>query len=83
MKFWIYCFYTFLIALIQVQDQPLTKYQIVSLILMKLQLNVIINDLAYCFNGSSSMASSAFLRVIDVLFLHLKPVIKWPCREQI
>ena len=29
------------------------------------------------------MASSAFLKVIDVLFLHLKPVIKWSCREQI
>ena len=41
------------------------------------------NDLAYLFNVSSSTVSSAFLKIIDVLFLHLKPVIKWPCREQI
>ena len=55
----------------------------VSLTLMKLRLNLIINDLAYRFNVSSSMASRVFLKVIEVLFLHLKPVIKWPCREQI
>ena len=42
-----------------------------------------INDLAHRFNVGSSTVSSAFLKVIDVLFLHLKPVIKWPCREQI
>ena len=56
----------------------LTKYQMVSLTLMTLRLK-----LAYHFNVRSSRASSAFLKVIDVLFLHLKPVIKWPCRKQI
>ena len=55
----------------------------VSLALMKLQLNLMINDLAYRFNVSSSTASSAFLKIIDILFLNLKPVTKWPYREQI
>ena len=50
---------------------------------MRLRLNLRINDLAYHFNDSTSTASCTFLKVIDVLFLHLKPVIKWPCREQI
>ena len=78
LKFWMHCFYIFLIALLQVQDQPLQNIR-VSLTLMRLWLNLMINDLAYHFNASSSTASSTFLKVIDVLFLHLKPVIKWPC----
>ena len=55
----------------------------VSLTLTRLRLNLMINDLAYRFNVSSSAASSAFLKIIGVLFLHPKPAIKWPCREQI
>ena len=41
----------------------LTKYQMVSLTLMRLRLNLMINNLAYRFNVSSSTASSASLEV--------------------
>ena len=58
----------------------LTKYQMLSLTLMRLRLNLTITDLAYRFNVSSS---SVFLKIVDILFSHLKPVIKWPSREQI
>ena len=61
----------------------LTKYQMLSLTLIRLRLNLMTNDLAYQFNVTSSTASSAFLKIIDALFLHLKPAIKWQCREQI
>ena len=61
----------------------LTKYQMLSLALMQLRLNLTITDLAYRFNVSSSTASSVFLKIVDILFSHLKPVIKWPSREQI
>ena len=54
----------------------LIKYQMVSSALMRLWLNLMINDLAYHFKVISSTASSAFLKIIDVLFLHLKTVIK-------
>ena len=61
----------------------LTKYQMLSLALMRLRLNLTITDLAYRFNVSSSTKSSVVLKIVDILFSRLKPVIKWPSREQI
>ena len=55
----------------------LTKNQMISLTLMTSRLNLMIKDLTYRFNVEQP-------QVIDVFFfLHLKPVIKYPYREQI
>ena len=56
----------------------LSKFQMLSLTLMRIRLDLSINDLAYRFNISSSTVSSIFLKIIDILFVHLKPIIKWP-----
>ena len=61
----------------------LSKFQMLSLTLMRIRLDLSINDLAYRFNISSSTVSSIFLKIIDILFVHLKPIIKWPERDQI
>ena len=53
----------------------LTKYQVLSLTLMQLWLNLAITDLAYQFNVSSSTASSVFLKIVDILFYILNQLL--------
>ena len=65
------------------QRSALSKFQMLSLTLMRLRFNLSVNDLAYRFNISIATVSTIFSKVIDVLFNHLKPMIKWPEREQI
>ena len=51
------------------------------LTLMRLRLNLRIEDLAYRFNIGSSTASDIFNRYIDVMYINLKFLIKWPSQE--
>ena len=51
------------------------------LTLMRLRLNLRIEDLAYHFNIGSSTASDIFNRYIDVMYINLKFLIKWPSQE--
>ena len=49
--------------------------------LMKLCLNVSEQDLAYRFEVSQSTVSKNWRKWINVMFVRLKPLIKWPARE--
>ena len=51
------------------------------LTLMRLRINLRIEDLAYRFNIGSSTASDIFNRYIDVMYINLKFLIKWPSQE--
>ena len=53
-------------------------YQMLSLTLMRPRLDLPINDVVYRINISSSVVSSTFLSMIDIVSLHLKLIIKWP-----
>ena len=51
------------------------------LTLMRLRLNLRMEDLAYRFDIGSSTASDIFSRYIDLIYVHLKFLIKWPSQE--
>lgn len=53
------------------------------LVLMKLRLNSPDFDLAYRFGVSQSTVSRIFERWIQVMFVMLKPLVKWPEREEL
>ena len=61
----------------------LSQFQEFILTLMRLRLNLTINDLAYRFNVSRSTISSVVLKWIDIIFVRLRPLIMWPGREEI
>ena len=71
------------------EDIPLSKLSKLSpadcllLTLMRLRLNLTINDLAYRFGTgvSVSTAGSVFTNWIEDLFLSLKCLIKWPTQQ--
>ena len=60
----------------------LSPSQEMVLTLMRLRLNMTINDLSYRFNISRSTTSSVVLKWIN-MFLRLRPLIIWPGREEI
>ena len=51
--------------------------------LMRLRLNLSLNDLAYRFKISKSTTSSIFLKWMDILYIKLQPLIIWPDRESL
>ena len=53
------------------------------LTLMRLRLNLTINDLSHRFNVSGSATSSVVLKWITVMFVRLRPLIVWPGRREI
>ena len=59
----------------------LSKFQKLILTLMRLRLNLTIQDLAYRFGISTSTTSSVFNEMLDILYVYLKPMVKWPSRE--
>lgn len=61
----------------------LTKFQKLVLVLMKLRLNLPVQDLAYRFNVSKSTVSRTFLTVIHVMYIRMKSLIIWPGREEL
>ena len=61
----------------------LSPFQEMVLTLMRLRLNLTINDLSYRFNISRSTTSSVVLKWINVMFVRLRPPIMWPGREEI
>ena len=52
-------------------------------VLMKLRLNVGDQDLAFRYGVSQSTISRYFSKWIDVMYVHLKPLIKWPKRDRL
>ena len=53
------------------------------MVLMKLRLNLFDKDLAYRFGVSQSSVSRYFAKWIDIMFVRLQPLVKWPSREEL
>ena len=52
-------------------------------VLMKLRLSLYDQDIAYRFGIHQSNVSRHFRKWIDIMFIRLKPLIKWPQREEL
>lgn len=63
--------------------KSLDKFKQLMLTLMRLRLNVSTTFLSYAFNISIATASRIVTDVIDVIFIHMKPLIIWPEREHL
>lgn len=61
----------------------ITKFQQFIMVLMKLRLNLTNQDIAYRFGIHQSSVSRNFRKWIDVMYIRLKPLIKWPEREDL
>jgi hypothetical protein len=62
----------------------LTKFEKLMLVLIKLRLNLGLQDLSYRFNVSTSCASKTFLDIIHVMYMRMKWVFfLWPEREEL
>ena len=61
----------------------LTLFQEFLLTLMKIRLNLRDQDLGFRFSVSQFTVSRIFLKWIDILYVHLKPIIQWPSREAV
>ena len=56
----------------------LANFQQFLIVLMKLRLNLFDKDLAYCFGISQPSVSRFFRKWIDIMFLRVQPLVKWP-----
>jgi len=61
----------------------LSKFEEFIAMLMKLRLGLFDQDLAYRFGVHQSTISRNFRKWIDAMFIRLKPLIKWPGREEL
>jgi len=61
----------------------LSKFEKLMLVLMKLRLNLPLQDLAYRFDISKSTVSRTFNSVIHVMYERMKSFVFWPDREQL
>ena len=61
----------------------LPQFQHLMMTLMKLRLNLLDQDMAYRFGVSQSTVSKTWRKWVDAMFIRLKPLIKWPKREQL
>jgi hypothetical protein len=59
----------------------LSPFDGLLLTLMRLRLNLRMDDVAYRFNIGPSTACDIFSRYIDLIYAHLKFLIKWPSQE--
>ena len=62
-------------------SSKLSPFDCLLLTLMRLRLNLSLEDLAYRFRIGSTTAADIFTKYIDVMFIHLKFLIKWPTQE--
>ena len=61
----------------------LSNFQQFLIVLMKLRLNLFDKDLAYRFGISQPIVSRYFMKWIDIMFLRLQSLVKWPGREEL
>ncbi|XP_065679757.1 uncharacterized protein LOC136094095 [Hydra vulgaris] len=61
----------------------LSKFQKLILALMKLRLGTLIQDLAFRFDISYSVASKTFKNILHILYVRMKPLIYWPERKEL
>lgn len=65
------------------RTKNLTQFQELVLVLMKLRLNVPLQDLAYRFEISLSTVSRILTAWMTVLDVRLSPLIRWPERDEL
>ena len=65
------------------QTQSINRFQEFIIVLMKLRLNVPLQDLAYCFVVLISTISRIFFHLIVVMDKRLFPFVYWPDRYQL
>ena len=53
------------------------------IVIMKLHLNLSDEDLGYRFRLSQSTVSKYWMKVIDIMYVCLKSLVRWPEREQL
>ena len=69
------------------KDIPQSKHSKLSLVdgllltLMRLRLNLKVNDLPYRFDDSNSTVGRVFTNTIEDLFVNLKCLVKWSSQE--
>ena len=61
----------------------LTKFQQLLILLIRLRLYTSLADMAYRFDVSTSTVSRAFLRMLEIAYVRLSFLIKWPGRDEI
>ncbi|KAK7893343.1 hypothetical protein WMY93_022495 [Mugilogobius chulae] len=69
-----------------IKNPPRSKlkpFQKFILVLMKLRLNLHVQDIAHRFNIAPSTVSKCFIAVLDVMYWRMKRIIQWPEREQL
>ena len=62
-------------------EKALTPFQQLIMTLMRLQLNLTIQDLAFRFKVHKSTISRIFVEVISTIYYCLRPLIQWPDRD--
>ena len=60
-----------------------TKFQEMLMVLMRLRLGLPLQIVADLFMVSESAASRICLKMIDVMFMRMAPLIHWPDRESL
>ena len=65
----------------ETSQSVLSKVMQFILFLMRIRLNLSVEDLGYRFKISSSTVSRIFLNVLDVMFQRLSFLVKWPSHE--
>ena len=69
--------------ILRTAKNALTDFQMLVLVLMRLRLNVPVQDLVYRFGISKSTVSQTFLSMIHVMYVRMKSLIIWPGREEL
>lgn len=76
--------YNFVAPYIEVTNRSvLSRFQQLMIVLIKLRLNLGDQDLAFRFGVNQSTISRCFNKMIHVLYIRLKPLIKWPERSEL
>ena len=71
------------VLMLQKMPGKLTLMDEFLMVLMKLRLNLLNEDLGYRFGVASSTVSRNFHKWLEVMYMRLKPMIRWPDKETV
>ena len=75
--------FSFISPFVTRRSKSLSLFQEFIMVLMKLRLNVPLQDLAYRFGVSLSTVSRTFSTWLTVMDIRLSPIIRWPERDEL